>query len=83
MVYAADVLRAEGMTKGYAEGYAKGYAEGRTEALLKMLKGRFGPVPCTIEERIYAADISELDRMIGKAVAVPTPDALFNGYGGD
>ncbi len=48
-----------------------------------MLETRFGQVPDTVEKQIYAANDSELARLLGKAVVVPSVDALFNGYGGD
>ncbi len=71
------------LQEGRAEGRAEGRTEGMAESVLKVLETRFGPVPGTIEERIYAAEDSELDRLLGKVGIVPSVDALFNGYGGD
>ncbi len=71
VAYVADVLEARGM--------AKGMAKGKAESLLQVLDARFGPVPDSEEKRVYAADKSDLDRLIGKAVVVPSPDALFDG----
>ncbi len=71
------------LQEGIAIGKTEGRTEGMVKAVLKVLDIRFGPTPGTIEKRVYAAENSELDRLLGKAVTLPSVDALFNGTGGD
>lgn len=50
-------------------------------SLLTVLESRFGLVDGITAERIYDSDLSELDRLLGKAALIPSLDALFNGHG--
>jgi len=45
----------------YGEGKAEGRIEGRVELILKMLAGRFGPLPDTIQTRVRGANDANLD----------------------
>lgn len=61
----------------------EGIARGMAESVLKVLDSRFGAVPGTVENRIYATSISDLDRLLDKVSVVPSLDALFNNCYGD
>lgn len=56
-------------------------AEAMAESVVIVLASRFGPLPTIMEKRIYAADLSELSRLLRIVAVVPSLDALFDGYG--
>ncbi len=63
----------EGMAKGLEKGLEKGRAEGRLlmlrEALRKLLEGRFGPLPASLQERINAVnDVGRLQTAFDQAI---------------
>ena len=65
MLTAAEKLRREGEARGEARGKAEGKregkAEGKREALLLLLRQRFGRVPAAAVARIERAATAELD----------------------
>ena len=84
MLTAAEKLRRE----GEARGKAQGKAEGKREALLLLLRQRFGRLPAAVADRIGSAGIEQLDAwfrhgltatslddVLGAQVAVPANDA--------
>lgn len=64
--YQSDFARryyGQGKTEGKAEGLIAGRLEGRVEIILKMLAGRFGPLPDTIQTSVRGANDIELDAL--------------------
>jgi hypothetical protein len=62
--YQSDFARryvAQGLAEGRMEGRTEGRTEGRVELILKMLAGRFGPLPDLIQTRVRGADDAQLD----------------------
>lgn len=59
-----------------ARGEARGQLKGKREALRRILDRRFGGIPATVERRIDAADSTELDDLIDRAVTVERIEAL-------
>ncbi len=78
--------RQEGRKEGLQEGVQEGRREGREEgvllglqqALLRMLRLRFGDVPESFEQRIHSATRQETDQWIGQALKAATLDDLFH-----
>ena len=59
------------------QGHAKGKQEGMRDALLRVLAGRFGPLPDPVVEKVRSATVDQLDAWIGRAGTAPSPeDAL-------
>ena len=54
----------------------RGEARGKREALRTVLQGRFGALPEAVEQRIAAADVNQLDALLGRAATVARPDEL-------
>jgi predicted transposase YdaD len=71
----------EGKQRGKAEGKAEGMAEGRAEAVLRILRGRFGEPDARLAERIRSADLDVLDAMLDLALTVEKPDDVIRGAG--
>jgi hypothetical protein len=67
---------AQGEARGEARGEATGAIRGKREALRTVLRGRFGALPEAVEQRIAAADVDQLDALLGRAAAVARPDEL-------
>jgi hypothetical protein len=55
---------------------ARGETRGKREALRTFLQGRFGTLPEAVEQRIAAADVDQLDVLLGRAAIVASPDEL-------
>ena len=58
------------------ERVAQGEIRGKREALRMVLLGRFGALPEAVEQRIAAADVDQLDALLGRAAIVASPDEL-------
>ena len=67
----------QGLAQGEARGEARGEAIGKTEALLRLLTRRFGPVPDAIRQRIAQADTAALDDWFDAAIDARSLDAIF------
>ena len=70
-----------GKAEGRAEGKAEGMAQGRAEAVLRILRGRFGEPDARLAERIRSADLDVLDAMLDLALTVEKPDDVIRGTG--
>ena len=55
---------------------AEAERKGKREALRTFLQGRFGTLPEAVEQRIAAADVVQLDALLGRAAIVARPDEL-------
>ena len=69
MLTAAEKLRREGEARGKVQGKAEGKAEGKREALLLLLRQRFGRVPAATVARIESAAAAELDVWFGRVLS--------------
>ena len=71
----------KGLQKGRREGRQEGRREGRQEegALLlqRLLTRRFGSLPPTIQARIAAASIEEIDAWVDAFIDAPSLEAIF------
>lgn len=54
----------------------EGKLKGKREALRRILRRRFGGIPETVDRRIDAADTTELDDLIDRAITVERIEAL-------
>ena len=79
---AAQEWMRQGKALGVAEGKALGVAEGEVRALMRAihraLVARFGPVPDTIESRLRALSLKELDALLERALTAPDLDSVFD-----
>jgi hypothetical protein len=51
-----------------ARGEAKGLAKGEAKVLIRLLEKRFGPVPISLRERIFASDIASIEAWFDRAL---------------
>jgi predicted transposase YdaD len=67
-----------GMKQGIKQGFQQGLLEGHRGTLLAVLSARFGQVEKDLEARILTIeDATLLERLIRRAVVVPSPDHFF------
>lgn len=59
------------------EGEARGETRGKAEALLRLLRSRFGSVPAGIGDRLKEAAVPELDRWLDRVLDAGTLDDVF------
>ncbi len=71
--------KAAGIAEGKAVGIAQGMTGGKSEALARLLKRRFGPLPDKIQAHIAAATLDQLDRWLDAVLDAPTLGAIFGG----
>ena len=65
--------RAEGEAKGRAEGQAKGRAEGKADAIVQLLRTRFGqPSPDLTAKIVTERDLARLDHWFALACQAPS-----------
>jgi hypothetical protein len=51
----------QGLTKGMTQGLTEGLSKGESRLLRRLLEKRFGPLPVTVEEKLEAASVQDLD----------------------
>jgi len=54
--------------QGRQQGRQEGRAEGEAMFLVRLLEMRFGPIPSSLHERIYAADVISIGVWFDRAV---------------
>jgi predicted transposase/invertase (TIGR01784 family) len=69
---------AEGEVKGEVKGEAKGEAKGQAKMLARLLEKRFGVVPSLLRERIFAADVGQIEAWVERAFDAPDLHAIFD-----
>jgi hypothetical protein len=60
-----------------AEGRAEGLILGQANTLLRLLAGRFGPVPEPVASRVRSASAAELAAWTDRILTAPTLEAVF------
>jgi len=73
MLTTAERLRREGA----AEGEARGEARGKRDALLLLLRQRFGRLPAAAVASVGRADAAELDTWFGRVLTASSLDELL------
>ena len=68
---------AEGEMRGELRGEARGELKGEAKALVRLLKKRFGEIPASIREKIFAADVASIEVWADRAVAAPNLESVF------
>jgi hypothetical protein len=66
-----------GIAQGEAQGEARGEARGKADALLTILRARFGEVPAALAVQIRASSPDALDDLLARAATAPTLAAVF------
>ncbi len=61
--------------------FVTGEVKGRVESLMGIARKRFGDVPCTLEERLQAASLEELDSWQIRMLRAPSINEAMNGNG--
>ncbi len=72
-----SIAAREWMAEGQAKGHAEGRAEGRAEMLLRQCRRKFGEVPDTVDERVRAASIDQLDEWGERVLDAGSLDEVF------
>jgi hypothetical protein len=67
----------KGKAEGRVEGKAEGKAEGGASVLTRLLEKRFGVVPRPLRERIFAADVQQIDAWVERACDSPDLEGVF------
>ena len=60
-----------------AEGKAEGKVEGEARILSRLLERRFGVVPEHLRQRIFAADVHEIESWVERAFDAPDLNSVF------
>jgi hypothetical protein len=61
----------------YEKGMAEGKAIGEAKILTRLLEKRFGAVPSLLRERIFAADVGQIEAWVERAFDAPDLHAVF------
>ena len=62
----------------YDQGKAEGHAEGRSETLVLVLEERFGPIPLSFRQRIFAADARSIEVWVRRVFKAPDVQSVFD-----
>jgi hypothetical protein len=61
--------RREAIMGHFSEPFVQqGRAEGEARALVRLLEKRFGPIPPSLHERIFASDVTSIEAWIDRAI---------------
>ena len=67
----------KGRVEGKAEGKAEGKLEGEARILSRLLAKRFGLVPDSVRERIFAADVEMIEQWVERSFDAPDLQSVF------
>jgi flagellar biosynthesis/type III secretory pathway protein FliH len=73
-----EEAKAEARAEGKAEGKAEGRAEGEAKTLIRILQSRFGGMPDSVQQRIFAAKVSEIDSWVDRVCHAPDLQSVFD-----
>jgi hypothetical protein len=59
------------------EYYDKGQAVGEAKVLARLLETRFGALPASLRQRIFAADLSSIEGWVERAFSAPDLQSVF------
>lgn len=62
----------------YEQGKAEGETQGQAKMLIRFLQNRFGVLPESIRQRIFAAQVSETEAWLDRACHAPDLQSVFN-----
>jgi len=68
---------AAGKAAGIEAGIAEGEARGRAKLLAHLLQRRFGAIPGSVHQRIFAADAASIETWAGRAFDAPSLESIF------
>ena len=57
--------------------YDKGKAEGEAKVLAQLLEKRFGAIPASLRQRIFAADVTSIETWVERAFDAPDLQSVF------
>ena len=63
--------------KGLAEGEARGEAMGEAKVFIRLLEKRFGPIPTSLRERIFGANVGSIEAWVERAFDAPDLQSIF------
>ncbi len=69
--------RQKGLLTGRQEGRQEGFLTGRRDALVRLLRARFGPLPAWVSVRVSECDEPKLDRCTDRIFAASSLDDVF------
>jgi hypothetical protein len=72
-----EIWKRQYLAEGKAKGKAEGLAKGKADALLCLLKVRFGAVAPPWRKRIRGAELSTLDRWFKRAIVARDLSSVF------
>lgn len=61
----------------YEKGVAEGKAEGEATVLARLLEKRFGAVPSSVRERIFSANVGQIESWVERAFEAPDLQSVF------
>lgn len=61
----------------FDEGKAVGEAKGEAKVLARILEERFGAIPSSLRQRIFAADVASIDTWVELAFSAPDLQSVF------
>ena len=68
----------QGMQQGIQQGMQQGMQQGEAALLLRLLSGRFGPLPESLVERVKQASLAELEQWAERLLQAPSLHAVFD-----
>jgi hypothetical protein len=60
--------REQGLQQGREQGRAEGEVKGEAKVLVRLLEKRFGPIPPSLHERIFASDMISIEAWIDRVL---------------
>ncbi len=69
--------RQEGRQEGLQEGEQKGIRQGKVETFLRLAQDKFQDVPKSLEKRLLAAPLAQLDGWLSRLLKADSLDAVF------
>ena len=73
-----DSGMAEGEVRGEARGEARGEVKGEAKMLTRFLEKRFGMVPPLLRERIFTANVEQIEAWGDRVVDAPDLHSIFD-----
>ena len=68
----------KGLAEGEVKGEVKGEAKGQAKILTRLLEKRFGVVPSLLRERIFAANVGQIEAWVERAFDAPDLQSIFD-----